>query len=160
MDLLNFTLIGETITFIVLVWFTMKYIWPPLTRAINERQQKIAEGLEAGERGRLNLELSQQQAIRIIGNAKQEANKIIEQANAQVVDIIEQGKIKAETEGERLLRLAQGDIEHERESVKLKLQEQTMLQATMIAEKILKSKLDETTNIKLIEQFLAEVSGD
>ena len=70
MGILNLTLIGEIITFAVLVWFTMKYIWPPIIKAINERQKKIVEGLEAAERGKSNLELAQQQSVKIVQTSK------------------------------------------------------------------------------------------
>lgn len=160
MDLINFTLVGEIITFAVLVWFTMKYVWPPIINAINERQKKIAQGLEAGERGHLNLELSKQQAVRIIQQAKQEAGTIVEHANLQVVEIIDQGKAKAQAEGERLLTLARSDIDKEKEAARQALREQALSLAMIAAEKILRTKIDKQTNQQLIEQLLTEIHSD
>ena len=77
MDKINLTLFGEILTFIVLVWVTMKYVWPPIIKAINDRQQKIAEGLAAGERGQRDLEIAQQKAIQIVQAARIEAKSTI-----------------------------------------------------------------------------------
>jgi len=153
MEIFNLTLIGETITFVILVWFTMKYIWPPVIKAINERQKKIVEGLEAAERGKLNLELAQQEAIKIIQQAKKEASGIIEQANQQVVTIIENGKIKAKEEGERLLVLARADIENAKEAMKFELRKQMSALAILAAEKILRSNLNVEKNKNIIEDL-------
>jgi F-type H+-transporting ATPase subunit b len=157
MGILNFTFIGEIITFIVLVWFTMKFIWPPVIKAINERQRKIAEGLEAAERGRASLEVSQQQAIKIINQAKKEAVTIIAEAKQQVVEIVEHGKVKAQEEADRLLVLAKSDVEKEKAAAKQELRKQVAILAVMAAEKIIQANINPAINQQLIEQLFAEI---
>jgi F-type H+-transporting ATPase subunit b len=156
MDFLNITFFGEMTTFVVLVWVTMRYIWPPIMQAINDRQQQIANGLAAAERGQHNLELAQQQSTKIIQEAQKKANTLIEQAEWEVVNIVERGKAKALEESERLAKLAQADIEKEKIAAKQGMQQQSAALALQIAEKILRSKIDVATNKKLVEQLLAD----
>ncbi|HSW70618.1 MAG TPA: F0F1 ATP synthase subunit B, partial [Gammaproteobacteria bacterium] len=86
---INATLLGQLITFAILVWFTMRYVWPPIMKAMHEREKKIAAGLEAAERNKRELEMGEQKVISMIKAAKLEAVHILEQANkrsAQIMD--------------------------------------------------------------------------
>lgn len=157
MDSLNITLIGEMLTFAVLIWFTMKFIWPPIIQTINERQKQIADGIAAAERGHHDLGLAQQQAAKIIQEAQKKASSIIEQAEWEVVSIVEHGKVKAKEENERLLLLGRADIEQEKLAAKQLLQQQTAAIAIMAIEKILRAKIDSATNKQLVEQLLSEI---
>ena len=86
---INATLIGQLITFAILVWFVMKYVWPPITKAMHEREKKIAAGLEAAERSKRELEQAEHKALAIIHAAKQDASQLIDQAHKRSVQIAE-----------------------------------------------------------------------
>ena len=98
---INATLIGQTIAMIVFVWFCMKYIWPPLLEAIEERQQKIADGLAAAEKGQASLEKATAEAENIIGEARKQATGILDQAHARANEIVADGKTDGVKERER-----------------------------------------------------------
>ena len=110
---LNLTLFGEMLTFIVFVWFTMRFVWPPLMRALEERREKIAAGLAAAEKGNRELELAHHKVTEILTHAKGQAAQMIEQANQRANHIIEEGKARARVEGDRLLAIAKNDIDRE-----------------------------------------------
>lgn len=157
---LNLTLLGQMITFSALVIFTMKLIWPPLTKALEERQKKIADGLAAGERGEHELELAQHKATEQLRDAKIKAAKIIEQADKRSLQMVEQAKEQARTEGQRLLEIAQGDIEQERVAARQALSSEIAGIAILGAEKILGQSLDGSANNQMIERLISEVSGE
>ena len=89
---INFTLISQAIAFSVFVWFTVKFVWPPLLCAIEERQKQIADGLAAGERGRKELELADQRSSDVLKDAKQRAADIVTQAEKRAAEIIDEAK--------------------------------------------------------------------
>lgn len=107
------TLLGQAITFMLLVWFTMKFIWPPLIKALDGRAKTIADGLAAAERGRHDLELAAKRSAETLRDAKQQAQEIIAQAEKRAAELIEQAKHDARTEGGRLIAGAKADIEQE-----------------------------------------------
>ncbi|MDH3434952.1 MAG: F0F1 ATP synthase subunit B, partial [Gammaproteobacteria bacterium] len=107
---INATLIGQTIAMIVFVWFCMKYIWPPLLSAIEERQEKIAEGLAAAEQGELRLEEAKAQAGEIVDHARKQATGILDQAHARANEIVAEGKADGVKERERQLSAAKAEI--------------------------------------------------
>ncbi|MCL5261451.1 MAG: F0F1 ATP synthase subunit B [Gammaproteobacteria bacterium] len=154
---INITLLGEVITFAVLIWVTMKYVWPPLAGAMEERQKKIAAGLEAAERGQKDLVLAQQKITEELRHAKNQATAIIDKAELEVNKLIEDGRAKAQIEGEKLIALAKNNIEHEVTKAKTILQKQTVEIAIKAAEKILQSKIDAGEQQKLIEQLIEEI---
>ncbi len=157
---LNLTLLGQMITFAVLVIFTMKFVWPPLTKALEERQQKIADGLAAAERGEHELELAQHKATEQLRDAKIQAAKIVEQADKRSQQMIEQAKEQARTEGRRLLELGQAEIEQERLAARQALSSEIAGIAILGAEKILGKNVDGPANSQMLEQLIAEVSGE
>ncbi|NNC78140.1 MAG: F0F1 ATP synthase subunit B, partial [Woeseiaceae bacterium] len=110
---INLTLIGQTIAMIVFVWFCMKFIWPPLLQAIEERQQKIEDGLAAADRGQEKLVQAQAEADEIISEARQQATSILNQANARANEIVAEGKADGGKERERQLAAAKAEIEQE-----------------------------------------------
>src|SRR5574337_350683 len=99
---INATLLGQLITFGILVWFTMKYVWPPITKTIQEREKKIVAGLEAAERSKRELEMAEHKVLTIIREAKQEAQRIIDQANLNSAKLVEEAKGVSRVEGERI----------------------------------------------------------
>ena|ERR1043166_8877344 len=154
---LNLTLIGQMLTFVLFVWVTMKYVWPPITKAMAERQDNIADGLAAAERGRLELELAQQHSTQLIREAKQEATAIIDQANRTSAQMIEEAKLKAKQEGDRQLQLAKDEIAQEFNQAKLVLSKQVARIAMKGAEKILGREVDEAANSNLINKLIEEI---
>jgi F-type H+-transporting ATPase subunit b len=138
----------------------MKYVWPPIIKAINERQKKIADGLEAAEKGKQYLELSRENSLQIISNAKSDAAGIISAANEDVVKIVEDGKVKANEEAKRIIELAKIDIEKERLSAGNELRKRAGKAALIIAEKIMRSNVNTDANYALVEQLISEVDRD
>ena len=100
---LNATIIGQSIAFFVFVWFCMKYVWPPITAILEERQKKIADGLEAADRAQRDLNLAQNKAADELREAKQQGAELIEQANKRANQIVDEAKDKAREEGQRLI---------------------------------------------------------
>jgi F-type H+-transporting ATPase subunit b len=154
---LNATLLGQMITFIVFVWFTMRYVWPPITKAMAERKRQIADGLAAGERGKHELELAQHKATEYIRDAKIQAATIIEEANKRAIHIIEHAKDEARQESDRLLALGRTEIAKELQKAKHELKNQIAIIAMNGAEKILQKNLDKAANSALIEKLITEL---
>lgn len=154
---LNATLIGQMITFGLFVWFTMKYVWPHLMKVMEERREKIADGLAAAERGKQELEYAEVRSKEIITEAKADAAAIIEQANQRANNIIEEGKSKARTEGERLLRLAQNEIEQEYNQAQGELTEAAARLAIVGAEKILNRNINPDSNDQIVDQLVRDI---
>ncbi|GKS70125.1 F-type H+-transporting ATPase subunit b [Nitrosomonas sp. PY1] len=139
---INFTLISQAMAFAIFIWFTVKYVWPPLLRAIEERQKTIADGLAAGERGRHELELANQRSSDILKDAKQRATEIILQAEKRATEIVEEAKKVAKEEGDRIIVGAKADIEHEVYSAKEILRKHVAELAVAGAAKILRREVD------------------
>jgi F-type H+-transporting ATPase subunit b len=154
---INATLIGQLITFAILVWFVMKYVWPPITKAMQEREKTIAAGLEAAERSKHELEQAQHKALSIIHDAKRDAAHVVEQAHKRSVQILEDAKITAREEGERLVDRAKAEIERELNQAKEVLRKQLSSLAIQGAEKIIQHNLDPSKQTALLDAFLAEI---
>ncbi len=153
----NATLIGQSITFVIFVWFCMKFVWPPIMHALAERKEKIAEGLAAADRGRHEQELGQKKAAEILHEAKQQAAEIISRADKRGAEIIEQAKHEAREEGERLKAGVQAEIAQEINRAKETLRGQVVEIATAGAGRILKRELDATANDDLIKDLVAQI---
>jgi len=154
---LNATLLIQMLCFAVFIWVTVKYIWPPITGALEERRKKIADGLAAAEQGQKDLELAEHKSREMLTDAKTQAAQIIEKANQRANHIVEESKTQAREEGERLLQLAKGEIEQEYNSAKEKLLHQTVALATAGAEKILRREVDAASNEGLVNELSSEI---
>ncbi len=154
---INATLIGQMITFAVFVVFTMKYVWPPITRAMQQREKTIADGLAAGERGHKDLELAQGKSVEILQEARETAANIVNQANSRADHLIEQAKHVAQKEGERLIALARIEIEQEVHQAKRQLQDQIASLALNMAEKVVQRDIDASTHKQLLDKMVAEI---
>lgn len=154
---INATIIGQMITFALFVWFTMKFVWPPLSKAMEDRRKKIGDGLAAGEQGRKELEEAKIQVTADLNQAKVEAAQIIEMANQRGNHIVEEAKQQARIEGERLLHLAESDIEQSYNQAKTKLLQQIAQISIVGAEKILQREVDKATNDRLVEELIDEM---
>lgn len=156
---LNLTLLGQMISFALFVFITMRYIWPPVLKALDERQTKIAEGLQAAERSENELKLSQKHIAEELRKAKQDASEIIEHANQRAVRIVEEGKDGARTEGQRLIEAAQGEIEHQQFSAREALMKEMSEITIQGVEAILQQSVDRATHTRLVDQLIAEIPG-
>jgi F-type H+-transporting ATPase subunit b len=154
---LNFTLIAQAIAFSLFIWFTLKFVWPPLLRAIEARQKLIVEGLAEAERGRSALVEARKQSETIIDEARTRAHEIIAQAEKLASTRVEESKYAAKTEGERLVAAAHAQIDQEVQSAKQHLREQVALLAVAGAEKILRREVDPKAHADMLNQLKAQL---
>lgn len=154
---INATLIGQLIAFILFVAFTMKFVWPPLIKAIEERQKKIADGLAASERGQHDLELAKKEAAHHLKDAKSQAAEILEQANKRGVAIVEEAKAEARAEADRIKAGALAELEQEVNRAKEGLRSQVASLAVAGAEKILARSIDASAQADIVEKLVAEL---
>lgn len=154
---LNATIIGQSIAFFVFVWFCMKYVWPPITAILEERQRKIADGLEAAERAQRDLNLAQNKAAEELRDAKKQGADLIELANKRANQIIDEAKEKAREEGQRLIAGAKAEIDMELQRAKEALRAQVAAIAIAGAEKILESSIDQAANEELVKKLATEL---
>nr|WP_267135181.1 F0F1 ATP synthase subunit B [Halomonas dongshanensis] len=151
------TLIGQTIAFAIFVWFCIKYVWPPISNALHERQKKIADGLDAASRATRDLELAQEQASQTLRESKEQASQILEQANRRAAQIVEEARVEARAEGERLIAGARAEIEQEVHRAKDELRAQVSHLAIVGAERVLEASVDEKTHRELLDKLAAEL---
>jgi len=154
---INATLLGQMITFGLLVWFTMKFVWPPLVRAMADRQKHIADGLAAGERGQHELQLAEKRATETLRETKAKASEIINQAERRAAEINHEAKQQAKAEAERILVDARGDIEqeiiHAREELRGRIAELIVAGAG----KVLEKEIDAKAHAKLLDSFVKQL---
>jgi F-type H+-transporting ATPase subunit b len=153
----NITLLGQMISFAILIWFTVKFIWPPLMAAIEERQQKIAEGLAAADNAQKNLAQSQDKANEALKEARVKANEIIEQAHQRANQIIDAAKNDAIAEANRQKALAEAEIAAAANRAKEDLRKQVSMLAVTGAEKLLKREIDANAHKALIDDLAAQL---
>ncbi len=154
---LNATLLGQMITFGIFVWFTMKYVWPPITQALEERKNKIAAGLAAAEKGEPALENAQVTVQAQMTEAKAQAADIIAKANHQQNMLVDEAKTKAQAEAARVGEKAQADILQEVNAAKRELQDKVGSLAILSAEKILDANIDAAKQRELIDKVITEL---
>jgi len=154
---INLTLIGQLLSFVVFVWFTMKYVWTPIMGALEERRKKIADGLAAGERGQHEQELAQERAKGVLQEAKAQAGDIVAQAQKRGTEIIDESKTSARTEGERLITAARAEIDQEVNRAREQLREKVAVLAVAGAEKILRREIDASTNQDIVDALAKEI---
>ncbi len=153
----NATIIGQTIAMIVFVWFCMKYIWPPLTAALDERREKIAEGLAAGERAVAAQAEAEAEADKLIAEARTQAMEIVEGANKRANAIIEEGKQEGVKERERQIAAGRAEMEQELNKAKDELRGQVSAIAVSSAEKILKREINADAHRDLLSQLASQI---
>ena len=153
----NITLLGQMISFAILIWFTVKFIWPPLMAAIEERQQKIAEGLAAADNAQKNLAQSQDKANEELKLARTKANEIIDQAHQRANQIIDTAKNDAIAEANRQKALAEAEIAAAANRAKEDLRRQVSVLAVSGAEKLLRREIDASAHKALIDDLAAQL---
>ena len=154
---LNFTLVAQAIVFASFIWFTVKFVWPPLLRAIEARQKQIADGLAAAEQGKKSLEVSSKQAEQAIQEARVRAAEIIAQAEKRDAQMVEAAKVAAKAEGDREKAAAKADIQQEAQRAREQLREQVAALAVAGAEKILRREVNSETHAELLGQLKREI---
>lgn len=153
----NITLLGQMISFAILIWFSVKFIWPPLIKAIEERQQKIAEGLAAADNAQKNLAQADAKVADELKAARAKANEIIEQAHQRANALIDAAKADAIAEGTRQKALAEAEIEAAANRAKEDLRKQVSLLAVYGAEKLLKREINANDQKALIDELAAQL---
>jgi len=148
---INFTLFAQAIVFAAFIWFTVKFVWPPLLRAIEARQKQIADGLAAAEQGKKSLEVSSKQAEQAIQEARARAAEIIAQAEKRDAQMVEAAKVAAKAEGDREKAAAKADIQQEAQRAREQLREQVAALAVAGAEKILRREVDAKAHAELLD---------
>ena len=151
------TIIGQLITFWVLIWFVMKYVWGPITSMMEARTKRIADGLAAGERGKHELELAAKRGSEVLQESKHKAAEIIALAEKRASEIVEEAKGNAKAEGERLIAGAKAEIEQEVYRAKEGLRQQVAELAVAGAEKILRREIDAKAHAELLSSIKNEL---
>ena len=154
---INATLFGQAIAFALFVWFCMKFVWPPLIAAIEERQKKISDGLTQAERAGKDLDLAQAKAVEKLKEAKAQAAEIVEQANKRRAQIVDEAKIEAESERQKIVAQGEAEVESERSRAREELRQQVSALAIAGAEKIIKRSIDKEANSDIIDKLVAEL---
>ena len=154
---LNFTLIAQALAFALFIWFTVKFIWPPLMRAIEQRQKQIADGLAAGERGREELEAAGKRAHEELAKARERVGEIIGSAEKRDAQMLDEAKAAARAEAERILVAAKADIDQQIARAREMLREQVAALAVSGAEKILRREVNAQTHAELLSQLKREI---
>ena len=154
---INMTLLGQSIAMLVFVWFCMKFIWPPIIKAIEERQTQIADGLAAAERGQQSLDKATAESKDIIGDARKQATTILDQAHARASEIVAEGKSDGVKERERQIAAALADVEQETNRAREELRGQVSAIAVASAEKILRREIDAQTHEDILSELAAEL---
>ncbi|WP_020158727.1 F0F1 ATP synthase subunit B [Methylobacter marinus] len=149
---INATLIGQMITFALLVWFTMKYIWPPLFDSLEERKKKIADGLAAAEKGQEEMQLAEKKAKSVLKEAKEQSSEIVNLAQKRANEIVEESKEIAKQEGDRMILAAQAQIEQEMQQAKEGLRQEVAALAVNVAEQILSAEIDKAKHQDIVSK--------
>ena len=154
---INMTLIGQSIAMIVFVWFCMKFIWPPILTALEERQQQIEEGLAAADKGQESLVKAAAEADDIVAEARKQATGILDQAHARANEIVADGKSDGVKERDRQLSAAKAEIEQEGNKAREELRGQVSAIAIASAEKILNREIDGKAHEDILSKLAQEL---
>ncbi len=154
---INASLIGQAITFAILVWFTMKFVWPPLVKALDERAERIAKGLSAADRAKNDLALAEKGSAEKLREARLQAAELLAQAEKRAAQVIDEAKAAARVEGDRLIAGAKAEIDQELNRAKECLREQVAELAVAGAERILRREIDRTAHSVLLADLKSEL---
>lgn len=154
---INLTLIGQMLAFVAFVAFCMKYVWPPILAAMQEREQKIAEGLAAADQASQDLELAKKKAVERLHEAKEEAAGIIDAANRRATQIVDEAKAAAVVEADRVKAAAQAEIEQEANRAREQLRAQVAALSLAGAEKVLGAAVNAEAHADIVDKLAAEL---
>jgi F-type H+-transporting ATPase subunit b len=145
------------LVFGLLVWFTMTFVWPLIREAMEEREQKITDGLAAAEKGQSDLQQAGVETEKIIGDARDKARDILSKANSRANDIVEEARSEGEVEKRKRLESAESEIEVEVNRARDELRQQVAVIAIAGAEKVLSREIDEAAHRDLLDRLAAEL---
>lgn len=154
---LTFTIIAQALAFAGLIWLIASKIWPPLLKAIEERQQKIAEGLAAADRSQENLARAEEQVAELLRDARAKANQIIDQAHARANQLVEQARQEAIAEAEQQKALAQAEIQAASFRAKEELRREVATLAVAGAEKLILRQIDGNAQKALLDELASQL---
>ena len=153
----NATLIGQMITFVIFVWFCMKYIWPPLMNALEERNKRISDGLAAAEQGQKDLEEARSKVSDSLNEAKQQAQEIINQAQKRANEIVDDAKDTAREEADKIKAAASADIDQQVTAAREQLRKEVSSIALAGAQQILKREIDAKAHAEVLDELVAQI---
>ena len=157
---INLTLIAQALAFAGLIWLIATYVWPPLLKAIEERQQKIAEGLAAADNSQRALAQAQEQVNEELRTARTKANEIIDQAHQRANQIVEQARAEAQAEAARQKAMVEAEIEASANRAREDLRRQVSMLAVTGAEKLLRREIDASAHKALLDELAAQLSAE
>jgi F-type H+-transporting ATPase subunit b len=154
---INLTLISQAVAFAVFIWFTAKFVWPPLLTAIENRQKEIADGLAAAERGKHDLELATRRSADVLRETKEKSADILAQAERRAQQIVEEAKAAARVEADKVVASAKAEIAQEAEHAKQVLRERLAELAVSGAEKILRREVNAAAHAEMLASLKQEL---
>lgn len=154
---INMTIIGQTIAMIVFVWFCMRFVWPPLVMALDERRKQIADGLAAAEDGQKKLEEAQARFEETVRESREKAAEVIQQAEKRAREIVDEARQEAVAEGDRLLAQAKAEISQEASRARDALRGQVAAIAITGAQQLLEREIDPATHKQLLDKLASEL---
>jgi F-type H+-transporting ATPase subunit b len=154
---IHFTLIAQALTFAILIWFTVKFVWPPLLSAIESRQKEIADGLAAARDGKASLEMAEKKRTELLDIAKEKSSEIITQAEKRASEIIEEAKQNAKTDADRIIANAKSEIDQEVNKAKEDLRAQVSNLAIEGAQKILEKEIDAKSHSAMLTKLAKDL---
>ena len=154
---LNATLFAQLIVFFILVWFTMRFVWPPIAKALDERADKIAEGLAAAERGKNDFEQAEKKFAELLAEGRHQVTEMVANAEKRAAQIVEEAKTQASTEAARITAQAKADVEQEANRAREALREQVAALAVKGAESILRSEVNAEKHAQMLSALKQEL---
>ena len=154
---LNATLFAQLIVFFILVWFTMKFVWPPIAKALDERADKIAEGLAAAERGKSDFEQAEKKVAELMGQGRDQVAEMVTNAEKRAAQIVEEAKGQASTEAARITAQAKADVEQEANRAREALRDQVAVLAVKGAESVLRREVDVQQHAQILSTLKQEL---
>lgn len=151
------SIVGQILVFMLFVWFTMKYVWPPITKALEERRTRIAEGLAAAERGAASLKEASVRSDEALKVARTQAQEILSAANKQSTQIVEQAKLTAGTEAERIVENARSEVDRQIAQAREALRKQVADLAVLGAARILKREVNPQTHADILQDLAGRI---
>lgn len=154
---INLTLFGQLVAFAVFVWFTMRYVWPPMANALEARRKKIADGLAAAERGEKQQEIAEQHAKEVLHEARQEASEIVAQAQKRSAQIVDEAKEEARQQAAQVKAAAESELEQEVNQAREQLRGRVAELAIAGAERILQREVKKEDHKKILDDLAQEL---
>ena len=154
---INLTLLGQMGTFLVFILFTMKFVWPPIVQALEERRERITEGLAAAERGQKALEQADAQVAERLREARQQAAQIVEQAENRGAELVEEAKKNAEASAERIMAQGRAELELETSRARDALRGEVAAIAISGARELLEKEIDPATHRELLDRLAGQL---